>query len=527
MKKQIKFNLRHSARLQMIYSLLHTSLLLYLAKATSYLIENIQFYDVKSMIIQLTFFISSWIVCGIVSIKLREKLYVRREIDNFFVKTKVFEAMLQAPQYKVKSSGTVLEYIQGDLQRVLAYYGKRLPNIFIASITLLIVFIYSVYTYWGAAIVMLVFSSIQIISPLLVKRVLQKQYLDCRKIEGELTDLLLDANLGAEEIKVFQAEKWILHIMEKKHHEYKKIGMKSEIAYTKQVMCSNFIRQIITYGFYMVLGVFCFYERVSFSEMMTLVVLSSSYYEKMQLLFDEIPEISLDQISLERLNEWEEQKPDNQNGQEVSMKNLQNQVQLHIRNIYHSYGDTLVFEKFSIDIPLFQKVALLGENGSGKSTLLKIIGGIEIPEAGIVFSDTAFYDELLKAKQIAYLSQDCGGIQFAICDLLPVTSLDTFMCYADQFELELDCLKKSLCELSGGQRKKIYLSVIFSLGKKIILLDEPTNDLDEKGKEILLNMIQRYDGGIVYVTHDIQLAEIADIQIQVTKLTCEKRGSDE
>lgn len=524
MKKQIRNSLRRTTQLRLIYSLLYTIFLLYIARATAYITEEVQSGAIKEAIYQLLVLMISWIIYGVFAICLKRKLCTVQTSENFSAKEIVYQRLLQAPWNKAASGGTVLEYVQSDFQRIAAYYSKRLPDILIAGAAVFAWFIYAVCVYWGAAVVMLAFSCIQVTSPLLVKRFLEKQYLDCREKESELTDVILDANAGAEEIKIYQAETWIVKIMEKKHREYKKIGMKSEVAYTQQVMVSSFIQQMITYGFYIVLGVFYFYETITFAQMMLLVVLASDFYKKVNLLFGEIPEISMDQLALERLQQWE-QKPDvlQMNKKFVDEKLVENPY-WHCRNLYHSYGETAIFADFSADIPLCKKVAVLGVNGSGKSTLLRIFAGIEKPQSGNLYSDMSYFEKLLKAEQIAYLPQNYGEICFSIEELMESSNWEAFLFYADKFEVEKECLEKGMPELSGGQRKKVYLAALFALGKKMILMDEPTNDLDEKGRKTLGKLIAEYAGGVVYVTHDVQLAEMADVKITIEKISDYKGG---
>lgn len=414
MKRQIKSALRCTGRLQLAYNLLQMTFLLYMVNIISSVMGKVVSGSIKVAIEELIIFIVCCVGVGVLLIFLKGKLNAVRIKESFCAKEKVYQTILQASLDKVESGGKVLEYIQNDFQRISDYYGERLSNIIIAGLASVIWFIYAVNVCWQIAILMIIFAGIQIISPLLVKNAFEKQYLDCREIEGELTEVILDANAGIEEIKVYQGEPWVVEIMRKKQKRYKVVGMKSETAVTQEIMVSSFISQFITYGFYVIVGLFFSKDYISFAQMMLLVLISTDFYEKVLQLFKEIPEISQDRLAVDRLKQWENETYNEQMEINVYDEKILKKMYLYCRNICFSYGKNIILKNFSCKASLSQKTAIVGENGSGKTTLLKIIAGIEKPDKGGIFSDNDCFNSLLETKQVVYLPQDCPELQFTI-----------------------------------------------------------------------------------------------------------------
>ena len=140
---------------------------------------------------------------------------------------------------------------------------------------------------------------------------------------------------------------------------------------------------------------------------------------------------------------------------------LHNPIQLN--NISHIFGNKVCFSNFSTHIYPGQRIAIIGNNGSGKSTLLKIISGLLEPTDGSIAN--------IKDLNIGYVAQTINNYQ----------------------------------NLSGSQRFNKALSQSLALNPSILCLDEPTNHLDQKNRQSLINMLNRYHGTLIIVTHDIEL----------------------
>lgn len=216
---------------------------------------------------------------------------------------------------------------------------------------------------------------------------------------------------------------------------------------------------------------------------------------------------------------------------------------LNAENISHSFGGRQILEDASFRLLKGEHIGLIGANGEGKSTFLKIITGELTPEEGKVewcrhitygyldqystlekgktimdilrgaFSHLSdleaemikMYDEMADADdaKMAELMEEVGTIQ-EILDSSGYYTIDTKIVeYANGLGLSDIGLDKDVTELSGGQRAKVLLAKVLLENPMILILDEPTNFLDENHINWLTNFLQNYENAFILVSHDM------------------------
>ena len=216
---------------------------------------------------------------------------------------------------------------------------------------------------------------------------------------------------------------------------------------------------------------------------------------------------------------------------------------LNAENITHSFGGRQILEDASFRLLKGEHIGLIGANGEGKSTFLKIITGELQPDSGtvewcrhITYGYLDQYSSLEKGKTImdvlrdafSYLSkleaemigiydkmadatdeemtkmmEDVGEMQ-EILDSSGYYTIDTKISeYANGLGLGEIGLDKDVSELSGGQRAKVLLAKVLLENPMILILDEPTNFLDENHINWLTNFLQNYENSFILVSHDI------------------------
>jgi len=168
------------------------------------------------------------------------------------------------------------------------------------------------------------------------------------------------------------------------------------------------------------------------------------------------------------------------------------------------YGDKRVVEKFSCRILRGDKVGLIGPNGSGKTTLLRLILGEIPPDSGKVHRGTklsvAYFDQFREALDeeatLGYtISQ--GG------DHVEVNGVKKHVIgYLGDFLFPPERVRAPVKSLSGGERNRLLLARLFSRPANVLVLDEPTNDLDIETLELLESLLQEYAGTLFLVSHD-------------------------
>jgi ATP-binding cassette subfamily F protein uup len=168
------------------------------------------------------------------------------------------------------------------------------------------------------------------------------------------------------------------------------------------------------------------------------------------------------------------------------------------------YGDKRVVEEFSCRILRGDKVGLIGPNGSGKTTLLRLILGDIRPDSGKVHRGTklsvAYFDQFREAlDEEATLGETISQGS----DYVEVNGVKKHVIgYLGEFLFPPERVRAPVKSLSGGERNRLLLARLFSRPANVLVLDEPTNDLDIETLELLESLLQEYAGTLFLVSHD-------------------------
>ena len=175
-----------------------------------------------------------------------------------------------------------------------------------------------------------------------------------------------------------------------------------------------------------------------------------------------------------------------------------------LKKVGMQYGERVLIEDFSGTILRGDKVGLIGPNGVGKTTLLKLILGELQPTQGSVRQGTRL--------QVAYFDQMRAGLDLdaTLVDTISPgsewietgTSRKHVMSYLTDFLFSPERANSPVRTLSGGERNRVLLARLFALPANVLVLDEPTNDLDIDTLELLEELLQSYPGTVFLVSHD-------------------------
>jgi ATP-binding cassette subfamily F protein uup len=175
-----------------------------------------------------------------------------------------------------------------------------------------------------------------------------------------------------------------------------------------------------------------------------------------------------------------------------------------LRDVSLRFGDKVIVDNFNATILRGDKVGLIGPNGAGKTTLLKLILGELKPDAGNVRQGTklevAYFDQMrstlnLDATLADTISPGSEWVEFA-------GSRKHVMSYLNDFLFSPERANSPVRTLSGGERNRVLLARLFALPANVLVLDEPTNDLDIDTLELLEELLQSYAGTVFLVSHD-------------------------
>ena len=177
---------------------------------------------------------------------------------------------------------------------------------------------------------------------------------------------------------------------------------------------------------------------------------------------------------------------------------------IEAKNISKAFGERVLIDNLSFKIPKGAIVGIIGPNGAGKTTLFKMITGQEQPDSGeIVMGDTV---------DLGYVDQSRDELRAdktiweEISDGLDIIELGKKQmpsrAYVGQFNFKGTDQQKKIGQLSGGERNRVHLAKMLKKGANVILLDEPTNDLDVDTLRSLEEGIMNYPGCVLVTSHD-------------------------
>jgi len=179
-----------------------------------------------------------------------------------------------------------------------------------------------------------------------------------------------------------------------------------------------------------------------------------------------------------------------------------------LKDVSIRFGDKPLIESFSATILRGDKVGLIGPNGCGKTTLLKLILGELQPTRGSVRQGTrlqvAYFDQMRAALDLDATLADTisPGSEWIELGQEPKVTRKHVMSYLGDFLFAPERAKAPVRTLSGGERNRLLLARLFALPANVLVLDEPTNDLDIDTLELLEELLQAYDGTVFLVSHD-------------------------
>jgi ATP-binding cassette subfamily F protein uup len=175
-----------------------------------------------------------------------------------------------------------------------------------------------------------------------------------------------------------------------------------------------------------------------------------------------------------------------------------------LTQVSKSFGERRVIDNFSCRIQRGDKIGLLGPNGAGKSTLLKVILGEMAADAGDVKLGTkisvAYFDQLREqlddnATLADTISQGSDFVEIGGAKKHVISYLGDFLFAPER-------ARSPVSSLSGGERNRLLLARLFTRPSNVLVLDEPTNDLDIETLELLEELLAQYDGTLFLVSHD-------------------------
>jgi ATP-binding cassette subfamily F protein uup len=188
----------------------------------------------------------------------------------------------------------------------------------------------------------------------------------------------------------------------------------------------------------------------------------------------------------------------------IETKDKSGKLVAEFTQVGHSFADKVILQPMDFIVNRGDRIGLIGPNGCGKSTFLKILLGDLEPETGLVRQGTklnvAYFDQLreqLDPEQT--VAENVGEGK----DVIEINGQNKHVIgYLGDFLFPPERARTPVKALSGGERNRVLLAKLFTRPANLLIMDEPTNDLDVETLELLEELLMNYDGTLLLVSHD-------------------------
>ena len=172
-----------------------------------------------------------------------------------------------------------------------------------------------------------------------------------------------------------------------------------------------------------------------------------------------------------------------------------------IEDLHKAYGTRVIYDGLNLTIRRGERWAVMGRNGAGKTTLLRMLAGALTPDSGEVRLGASLKMGYFAQQSLDLLDPDLTVIEQLQQDF-PREGLGSLRSLAGAFQFSGDDVDKKIRALSGGEKSRLVLARMLFDPPNFLVLDEPTNHLDLATKEMLVDALSKFDGTMIFVSHD-------------------------
>jgi ATPase subunit of ABC transporter with duplicated ATPase domains len=187
-----------------------------------------------------------------------------------------------------------------------------------------------------------------------------------------------------------------------------------------------------------------------------------------------------------------------------------------LKNVHKRYGSRSIYEGFDFGVRRKERWCVMGVNGAGKSTLLKLVAGATAPDEGSVTIGASVKMGYFAQHAMEVLEGDRTVFEF-LEDAFPQAGQGSLRTLAGCFGFSGDDAEKKCRVLSGGEKARLVMAKMLYDPPNFLVLDEPTNHLDIATKEMLIDALSKYEGTMLFVSHDRHfLAALSNRLLEIT-----------
>ena len=393
----------------------------------------------------------------------------------------------------IATEGELAVKLNRDVDMVTSYLFTTLPRGISAVFVLIAVFVMACLYNPLIAMLFVAISLLQIIPTLFYENWARKAYKEVRADEEAYKSWLVEGFKGLQTIKAYERESWFVKRFSFLNRQVFLSGIKAEKVSTWETVIKETIGVFITYGNYLIVGIFAFMQKIDFQAIPLLIVFGEYIFSSVASLYEmRVTHIEYKE-AYERLiiEEKEHSFTDNEN------------TLLEARHIVKTFEEKKVLEDVSLSVDKSTRSLFMGDNGSGKTTLFSILSSFSFADEGVVLRK--------RDLRMSYVSQEEATLP---CTVMEVSKAlirqgtigeSGFLEHLNGFGLGTEILEHAFTELSEGQKKKVFLSFALARDAELLILDEPTNHLDLDSIDYLLKLLIGFQGALMVSSHDSRI----------------------
>lgn len=462
------------------------------------------------------------------------------------LRDKIFKALrvLAPAKLETKQKGSLISMLTSDIETLEVFYAHTISPICIAFLVSLATFLFVgfISTWYLALVALVAYLVISILLPLIASKRLKESGVKYRKELASFNAYYLDSIMGIKDIILNNNEKKREEQVNNRSIELLKETKKQRDETTKNSALTDVVVSICI-GVTLIVGIILsLFDQVSIGYMIIGVVTISSSFGPVIAISNLPSNLNQTFASGDRVLNLLEEKPA---VNEIKGQNDFKYENLKIENLSFSYDENdQVLENINLHASKGEIVGIVGESGSGKSTILKLLLRFYKKDSGsIKFNDidienintSSLLDNITLVPQSTYLFDETieENLRIAkpdatleeIQDACKQASIHDFIIsLPDGYQTKVGCFEDNL---SAGEKQRIGLARAFLSGRELILLDEPTSNVDSINEGIILNSLvkQKNKKSFILVSHRKSTMAIADrtyqfINKHLEEITC-------
>lgn len=451
------------------------------------------------------------------------------------LRDKVFTALRKLAFVKLqdKQAGQLLSLVTNDIELLEVFYAHTIAPIVIAFLTSTILLcLFGHISLWFVPVALAAYITVGVILPIITTQMAREEGRRYRELVGEMNDYFLDSIRGMKEVQLFGNEQARLAEINRRSQAIDqafallKVQEGKVRSYTESAV-SFFNMLILAVGLWLYVG-----EQINFAGLLVAVILLMSSYGPVIALSNLSNNMLQTLASGERVLGLLAEEPELK--EVTNGKNLQDIQQLEVKNLDFSYAEEQILSQINLSLSKGHILGIQGKSGSGKSTLLKLLMRFFDPQNGEIRLNQTALSEINTTslrENMAYITQQTyifnetlyenivmanrKATKQQVIDAAKKANIHDFITSLPEgYDTKINEMGNNL---SDGEKQRIGIARAFLHNAPIILLDEPTSNLDSLNEAMILQSLLKVKSEklIILVSHRASTMAICDQVIQI------------